>query len=98
MTVTTRREQAMTSTTTSAAPRELAFRAADGLEVALLWHPDSNVVTVAVADARTGESFELALGERDRPLDVFEHPYAYAAYRGLEVGAGAREAVFAAAA
>jgi hypothetical protein len=80
--------------TTPAATRELAFRASDGLEVALLWHPRNDVLSVAVLDAKTGEAFELVLGDGEKPLDVFEHPYAYAAYRGLELG----EAEFAVAA
>jgi hypothetical protein len=32
-----------------------------------------------VADGRTGEAFELA-AHRENPLDVFYHPYAYAAF------------------
>jgi hypothetical protein len=76
---------AMISTSTSDATRELAFRASDGLEVALLWHPRNDILSVAVADTKTGESFELVL-DGENPLDVFQHPYAYAAYRGLELG------------
>jgi hypothetical protein len=72
--------------TASSATRELAHRANDGVEVALLWYPSNDVVSVRVADARAGETFELVLGDGDRPLDVFEHPYAYAALRGLDVG------------
>jgi hypothetical protein len=72
--------------TASSPTRELAHRATDGLEVALLWYPSNDVVSVQVVDARAGETFELVLGEGDRPLDVFRHPYAYAAMRGLDVG------------
>jgi hypothetical protein len=72
--------------TGSSAPRELDLRATDGVEVALLWYPGSDVVSVRVVDAKAGETFELVLGEGDRPLDVFHHPYAYAAVRGLDVG------------
>jgi len=71
--------------TGSSATRELDHRAADGVEVALLWYPSNDVVSVRVVDARAGESFELVLGEGDQPLDVFQHPYAYAALRGLDV-------------
>ena len=66
--------------------RELAHRATDGVEVSLLWYPSNDVVSVQVADAKAGETFELVLGEGDRPLDVYHHPYAYAALRGLDVG------------
>ena len=72
--------------TASSPTRELAHRANDGVEVALLWYPSNDVVSVQVVDARAGESFELVLGEGDRPLDVFQHPYAYAAMRGLDIG------------
>jgi hypothetical protein len=72
--------------TGSSATRELAHRATDGVEVALLWYPSNDVVSVRVVDTRAGESFELVLGDGDRPLDVFQHPYAYAALRGLDIG------------
>jgi len=77
-----REEEAMME---SSATRELAHRATDGVEVALLWYPSNDVVSVQVVDAKAGEAFELVLGEGDRPLDVFHHPYAYAALRGLDV-------------
>ena len=69
----------------ASATRELDHRATDGVEVTLLWYPSNDVVSVRVDDARAGETFELVLGEGDRPLDVFQHPYAYAALRGLDV-------------
>ena len=64
--------------------KELAYRATDGLEVALLWRESASSVSVAVSDSRTGEAFELAVGNNDNTLDVFNHPYAHAAYRGVE--------------
>jgi hypothetical protein len=63
--------------------RELAHREADGVEVTLLWHPVGDFVTVTVVDSRSQEQFELVLGEGDRAMDVFHHPYAYAARRGM---------------
>jgi hypothetical protein len=63
--------------------RELAQREADGVEVTLLWHPVGDFVTVTVVDSRSREQFELVLGEGDRAMDVFHHPYAYAARRGM---------------
>src|SRR3712207_4267199 len=53
------------TTQQATAPRELAARSNDGIDVVLLWHPARDAVTVAVDDARTGESFELAV-EHDR--------------------------------
>jgi hypothetical protein len=58
--------------------RELASRESDGVHVVLLWHPHEDALTVSVTDARAGHSFELAV-ERDRGLDAFYHPFAYAA-------------------
>jgi hypothetical protein len=58
--------------------RELAARVSDGVVVLLLWHPDENAVTVSVEDSRLGDRFHLAVAP-DRALDVFYHPFAYAA-------------------
>jgi hypothetical protein len=78
---------AMSTATTLTDTRELDYRTADGVEVALLWHAGGNFLSVVVSDARIGEIFELVLDERDDAMDVFHHPYAYAAHRGLEFGA-----------
>ena len=45
--------------------------------------PSTNTVSVSVNDRRAAEAFELVLDANDA-LDVFSHPYAYAAWRGLE--------------
>jgi hypothetical protein len=63
--------------------RELAYRANDGVEVSLLWSIGDDGLTVRVSDGKTGDSFELRVGEAD-PLHVFHHPYAYAAFEGIE--------------
>jgi hypothetical protein len=44
-----------------------------------------------VVDSRTDESFELVLDRDDRAMDVFHHPFAYAAHRGLEFALASRE-------
>jgi hypothetical protein len=59
--------------------RELDSRTSEGIHVRLLWHPAEDRVSVAVNDTRTSETFELPVRERDRALDVFRHPFAYAA-------------------
>jgi hypothetical protein len=64
--------------------RELDSRMSDGIHIRLLWRPVDGQVSVAVNDTKTGEVFELPVGDRDRPLDVFHHPYAYAARRDLK--------------
>jgi hypothetical protein len=56
---------------------ELHHRSADGIEVTLLWSRDTNALTVAVEDSRSGHSFELP-APPEKALDVFEHPFAYA--------------------
>jgi hypothetical protein len=61
---------------------ELAHRENDGIEVSLLWNERDDTLTVSVLDARTGEFFELD-APRDRALEVFYHPYSYAASLGV---------------
>ncbi|HET9287034.1 MAG TPA: hypothetical protein VFO26_05705 [Gaiella sp.] len=74
----------MTSVTTPSDARELAFRATDGVEVTLLWHQHNDYVSVTVFDSKTGERFELVLDDGESAMDVFHHPYAHAARRGLD--------------
>ena len=65
--------------------KDLDFRAADGVEVTLLWAKAVNRVWVAVRNHRSGDEFELEIRADDNPLDVFHHPYAYAAARMPEL-------------
>jgi hypothetical protein len=74
--------------------KELAHRAADGVEVALYWNRRTDGLTVVVDDARTGDAFELPV-ESAYALDAFDHPYAYAARAGVAYAAGNREVVYA---
>jgi hypothetical protein len=62
--------------------RELAHRENDGVEVVLFWHEVTSELTVSVSDVRSGAYFELAAAPEDA-LDVFHHPYAHAAFRGV---------------
>jgi hypothetical protein len=57
--------------------RELDRRASDGIDVRLLWHPQTNSVALAVHDELTGHDlvFEVDPAEAVR---AFQHPYAYA--------------------
>jgi len=50
------------------------------------WSPDDDALAVTVDEA-SGESFELVV-EPAEALDVFEHPYAYAAFRCCLAHAG----------
>ena len=56
--------------------RELDHRAADGIDVTLMWG-GANRVVVLVTDERTGDAFALAPAP-ERALDAFRHPFAYA--------------------
>jgi hypothetical protein len=80
----------MTSTDIPTAT-ELASREADGVRVTLLWHRHEGFVSVVAEDSKTGEAFELVLSDADNALDVFHHPFAYAAYRGLLAHGSANE-------
>ena len=72
----------MAANTTHETFRELAYRKSDSLEVMLLWHQATDELTVTVVDERNGIHFELAV-EPHQALDVFNHPYAHAAFQGL---------------
>jgi hypothetical protein len=63
---------------------ELASRETNGITVRLLWSRSTNLVTVAVDDATNDDYFELILDEHEPALDVFHHPFAHAAARGIE--------------
>ena len=83
----------MNSTTpTLEKPRELAHREHDGVEVTLLWHPADNHLSVVVVDRTNDAAFELVV-DPDEAMDVFEHPYAYAAFGGVEYEVRTREPV-----
>lgn len=66
------------TTETLTSLRELHSRTVDGLLVRLLWCEDDNRVFVAVNDNKTGEAFSIEVPEGERPLHVFDHPFAYA--------------------
>jgi hypothetical protein len=62
----------------------LARRRNAGTRVTLLWAVDTNAVSVHVRDAGANHKFELAVEPGASAIDVFEHPYAYAAWRGVD--------------
>ena len=62
---------------------ELDSRSNDGIEVSLLWRPSDDQVFVRVVDARAGEQFEIFVDAEDA-LDAFQHPFAYAAWCGVD--------------
>jgi hypothetical protein len=62
--------------------KELAYRENDGVAVWLLWHTLTNRLTVSVFDRRNADGFDLEVDPADA-LEVFNHPFAYAAFRGV---------------
>ena len=77
-----------TTATTTAGTRELDSRSGDGIRVSLLWHPHDGHVSVTVEETKSGVIFDLPVREGERALDVFHHPYAYAAVRRFRDNAG----------
>jgi hypothetical protein len=65
-------------------PVVLASRKNAGIRVTLLWATDTNTTAVLVRDDSTNERFELLVEPDANPIDVYEHPYAYAAWRGID--------------
>ena len=58
---------------------ELNTRRFDGIEVTMFWDSSTDQVTVAVNDAKGGDSFEIQVLPGESANDVFHHPFAYAA-------------------
>jgi hypothetical protein len=66
---------------------ELDSREGDGIHVQLLWLPAEDHVIVAVSDLRAGTAFVVGVDDRAEAIDVFRHPYAYAAWQGVDTSA-----------
>ena len=64
--------------------RELHHRRTDGLHVRLLWSETEGELAVSVIDRKTGASFAVGVHDGENAMDVFNHPYAYAAFHGVE--------------
>ncbi len=64
--------------------RELHTRVNDGLHVRLLWAEDDGQLAVTVTDIRTGDAFCIELRDGEDAMEVFNHPYAYAACHGIK--------------
>jgi hypothetical protein len=60
---------------------ELAHRESGSTRIALLWSKEDSTLTVSVVGSSPDDSFELEAAEATA-LDVFYHPYAYAALHG----------------
>jgi hypothetical protein len=63
--------------TSDISPRELDRRVSDGLQVTLLWNPQTNRLTIEVYDDVAAQMFEFDVPPQCAD-DAFRHPYAYA--------------------
>ncbi|HEU4946987.1 MAG TPA: hypothetical protein VFT31_07520 [Kribbella sp.] len=70
-------------------PRELHSRTSAGIQVNLWWAPADGRTWVTVLDVRTDAGFVLPVLAGEQARDVFDHPYAYAARRGVPTTARA---------
>jgi len=67
--------------------RELHSRVSEGVHIRLLWCEGDGRLAVAVTDTRSCEAFSIELRDGEDALDVFHHPFAYAAWHGIETSA-----------
>jgi len=67
--------------------RELDSRVTNGVQVRLLWCEHNGTLWVTALNTKTGDAFHLEVHDGERPLDVFHHPYAYAAHHGVATSA-----------
>jgi hypothetical protein len=63
-------------------PKELARRDSAGSHVVLLWCRRRHRAAVVVDEDATGELVELDSRERENPLELYQHAYAYLPTRG----------------
>jgi len=68
--------------TFDANPKELISREAGCTHVVLLWSRRSGRAAVVVEDDASGEVVEMDVRERENPLELFHHPFAYVPKRG----------------
>jgi hypothetical protein len=71
--------------------RELDSRVTHSVQVRLLWCEHDGTLWVTAVNTKTGDAFHVAVHDGERPLDVFHHPYAYAAHHGVETARVVRE-------
>ena len=62
----------------------LARRENAGIHVTLLWVKATNSVAVLIRDDNTDDQFEVPVEPGANALHIFEHPYAYAAWQGID--------------
>jgi YD repeat-containing protein len=70
--------------------KELAHRAADGIDVTLYWD-GADAVTVIVVDSKRDEQLEIAV-RPDQAMNAFHHPYVYCALDRMHTSAALERA------
>jgi len=65
-------------------PKMLALRHSGTADIALFWSKRTHLAAVAVEDIATGEHFELLVRPDENPLELYQHPFAYASARHLQ--------------
>ena len=63
---------------------ELDERESNGVRVTLVWNRSTDTLSVLVWDERTLESFALEIETGEDAYDIFHHPFAHVAFRGLD--------------
>jgi hypothetical protein len=63
---------------------ELEERESNGIRVTLVWDRAADTLSVLVWDERTEQSFALKVEDAGDAYDIFNHPFAYAAFRGID--------------
>ena len=79
----------MTTSDFTSEAKELDARAGDGIDVRLFWHPGTGTVTLSVFDSAHEQAFELVVDPAEA-LEAFQHPFAYAACKGVAFAAPLR--------
>ncbi len=69
-------------TTFDANPKELARRESGSSRIVLLWSRRRHRAAVVIDEDATGELIQLDIRERENPLELYRHPYAYIPARG----------------
>ena len=70
---------------------ELDERESNGIRVTLVWHRETETASVLVWDEQSEQSFTLEIRTGDDAYDVFHHPFAYAAFRAVDIVVPVRE-------
>ena len=62
---------------------ELDERESNSIRVTLVWNRETDTLAVLVWDERTEQSLTIEIEPEDAAYDVFNHPFAYAAFRDV---------------